>query len=113
MIFKRLFPHLKKLSGPPFNPKARLVLESLEERAMPTGTWTNLANPFPSDGAVNMLLLSDGTVIVALWQKSRKPARNASRPCIRPAKTGKDHDDLRVHYRREIIDMAWSQVLLM
>jgi Kelch motif len=64
MIFNRLFANLKRLSGPSFNPKARLIVESLEERAMPTGTWTTLANPFPSDGAANMLLLSDGTVMV-------------------------------------------------
>src|SRR5947207_12158066 len=64
MILKRLFANFKTPSGPPFHPKARLAVERLEERAMPTGTWTTLANPFPSDGAGNMLLLSDGTVMV-------------------------------------------------
>src|SRR5690242_5066821 len=64
MMFKRLFANLKRLSGPRCNMRARLIIEGLEERALPTGTWTALANPFPADGATNMLLLSDGTVMV-------------------------------------------------
>jgi hypothetical protein len=41
-----------------------LEVEFLEERAVPTGTWTPLANPIPSASAgFPMLLLSDGTVM--------------------------------------------------
>jgi hypothetical protein len=46
--------------------RASLHVEPLEERAVPTGTWTTLANPFPAAafGAQMLLLLSDGTVMV-------------------------------------------------
>jgi hypothetical protein len=39
-------------------------VEVLEERAVPTGTWTTLANVFPGGSAGLMLLLSDGTIMV-------------------------------------------------
>jgi hypothetical protein len=55
----------KKASGPQVLRKTQLLVESLEERAVPTGTWTTLANPLPGgDGAGLMLLQSDGTVMV-------------------------------------------------
>src|SRR5947209_9420402 len=44
--------------------KAQLQVESLEQRAVPAGTWTLLTNVLPSlDGAQTMMLLSDGTVM--------------------------------------------------
>jgi hypothetical protein len=45
-------------------PFVRLELEPLEERAVPTGTWTALTHPLPGDRAQMMLLLSDGTLMV-------------------------------------------------
>jgi hypothetical protein len=53
----------KKPSARSCTQKTRLAVELLEERAVPTGTWTTLANPLPSGGGA-MLLLSDGTVMV-------------------------------------------------
>lgn len=54
-----------KLFGQQARRRSRLLVESLEERAVPTGTWTTLAHPLPGgDGAGLMLLLSDGTVMV-------------------------------------------------
>jgi hypothetical protein len=44
--------------------QASLQVELLEERAVPTGTWTTLANPIPGGSAQMLMLLSDGTVMV-------------------------------------------------
>jgi hypothetical protein len=60
----KLFARLKRRSRDSCKQQAVLLLEHLEERAVPTGTWTSLANPFPLNGADTMMLLSDGTVMV-------------------------------------------------
>jgi hypothetical protein len=58
--------NVKRSSGHTVKQKAWLQVEILEERTVPTGTWTTLANPFPANGggAQLALLLSDGTVMV-------------------------------------------------
>jgi hypothetical protein len=55
----------RRRQTPRFQPQGRL--ESLEDRRLLSGTWTDLANPVPAhtpDGTETMLLLSDGTVMV-------------------------------------------------
>lgn len=63
-ILTRLLGKCTKPSGHSRKRNAGLLVEPLEERAVPTGTWTTLANLFPSSGADTMMLLSDGTVMV-------------------------------------------------
>src|SRR5437879_3478455 len=63
-IFTNLLAHLLRPSVPRRQPKARLRVEHLEARTVPTGSWTPLATPVPAlDGAQTLMLLSDGTVI--------------------------------------------------
>jgi hypothetical protein len=54
----------RRSSGHSRKQRVWLQVEHLEERAVPTGTWTSLARPFPGSGALEMMLLSDGTVMV-------------------------------------------------
>jgi hypothetical protein len=63
-MIKHLLANYKKPVRQGGKRKACLAIEPLEERAVPTGTWTTLANPLPAGGGT-MLLLSDGTVMVS------------------------------------------------
>jgi hypothetical protein len=54
----------KKPSGHSGRRKPWLQIEDLEERTVPAGTWSTLANAYPEYGAGLMMLLSDGTVMV-------------------------------------------------
>src|SRR5215471_7093199 len=69
----------KRSSSPSAKRKARLQVEPLEERAVPTGTWATLANAFPGNGAGLMLLLSDGTVMVQGGQNAETGGNKASK----------------------------------
>src|SRR5437016_6039396 len=62
-LFQRLFAHLKMVTGHCRKRKIGLLLEYLEERTVPAGTWATMTSPVPG-GAQTMLLLSDGTVMV-------------------------------------------------
>jgi hypothetical protein len=64
-LLKKLLTAVRKPARSSRRHRVWLQLESLEERTVPTGTWTTLTYPLPGvDGAQTMLLLSDGTVMV-------------------------------------------------
>jgi hypothetical protein len=46
--------------------RARLLLEQLEDRVVPAGSWTNLAatGTGPANGGAALVSLSDGTLLV-------------------------------------------------
>jgi hypothetical protein len=66
-VLDRLFARpASRRARRPGTPARRLQLGTLEDRVVPTGTWTQLTNPIPShspDGSETMLLLTDGTVL--------------------------------------------------
>lgn len=60
----RFAPARRASAKPSRRSSFKLRLEALEDRLVPTGTWSNLANLAPdSDGIASMLLLPDGTVM--------------------------------------------------
>ncbi|HLJ93272.1 MAG TPA: kelch repeat-containing protein, partial [Gemmataceae bacterium] len=61
---RNLLAKLKSSCRPTSSRKTLLQVESLEDRVVPTGTWTTVANLVPADRAQMMLLLSDGSVMV-------------------------------------------------
>jgi hypothetical protein len=79
----------KKSSGLAAKRKARLQVETLEERAVPAGAWTPLAHAFPGSGVAQMLmLLSDGTVMVQDSAHAGEGAASSAWYQLTPDSTG-------------------------